>query len=120
MRRQGIEPPARVVHKSSVLGAIVSDGGDSMSAIRFPRAHLGQLALIAAWLVVPCVTSAAPESEGLVLWLDADDAPTLSRQDDGTIRDWADKSKQGNHATQPQATSRPRYVPSSLHGKPAV
>ena len=86
--------------------------------------------LVVFWLltiaVVLCAAnvsqamSAIPVGDGLVLWLDAHDAATLSKQPNGKIGVWADKSGRGNHAKQTQTHSQPQYVSDGFRGKPAV
>ncbi|NQT14538.1 MAG: hypothetical protein HQ582_17410, partial [Planctomycetes bacterium] len=81
----------------------------------FPR-----LALIASVLLVPTAAMAAPTTDGLVLWLDADDAGSLARDAGGRVSQWADKSKSAYHARQAEPSSRPQYIPDRLGGKPVV
>lgn len=54
----------------------------------------------------------------LALWLDADDASTITLNG-STVSQWNDKSGNGRHATA-TATNQPTYTPSGLNGKPVV
>ena len=55
---------------------------------------------------------------GCKLWLDADDATTIT-ESTGAIDQWDDKSGEGNHLTS-LTTKRPTYVASSMNGKAVV
>lgn len=57
---------------------------------------------------------------GLVLWLDADDVATLTLDGSNRVSQWADKSGQGAHAAQPNATYRPTYAPAAINARGAV
>ncbi|NQT36242.1 MAG: hypothetical protein HQ581_02070 [Planctomycetes bacterium] len=78
----------------------------------------------AAPLVVATGTGQTGPADGpsLVLWLDAQDvvgkSGTSDQITDGTPIDrWADKSTYGNHAMQPAAGQRPRYVAADSKGR---
>jgi hypothetical protein len=81
---------------------------------------LALLVLVTAGTVPASVSAGIPTDDALVLWLDAHDAQTVSRQPAGTISVWTDKSGQGNHANQAQSNSQPLYVPDGVGGKPVV
>lgn len=55
----------------------------------------------------------------LALWLDADDASTITLNG-STVSEWRDKSGNGRHASQPNKASQPIYSPSRINGRPAV
>jgi hypothetical protein len=55
----------------------------------------------------------------LALWLDAQDAATVSLA--GTsVSQWSDKSGKGNHATQATGAAQPQYGISTINGKPCM
>jgi len=81
------------------------------------------LALFALGAIVvfgPAAAVASPRDDGVVLWLDADQPKTITKDAAGRISRWADKSGSGNHAVQAELTLQPRYVPDALGGKPVV
>ena len=55
----------------------------------------------------------------LALWLDADDASTITLNG-GNVSQWSDKSGNARHATQASASAQPAYVAAGLNGKPIV
>jgi hypothetical protein len=71
-------------------------------------------------IVIPCSAFAAPTRDGLVLWLDADDAASVTRDAAGRVGRWADKSECGHHARQDESAAQPQYVPEALGGKPVL
>ena len=55
----------------------------------------------------------------LALWLDADDASTITLN--GTdVAEWADKSGNGNHVINATAATQPAYLATGWNGKPTV
>ena len=56
---------------------------------------------------------------GLALWLDASDAASVTNVD-GRVRQWRDKSGRDNHASQSEATLRPRLTESAIGGCAAI
>jgi hypothetical protein len=56
---------------------------------------------------------------GLALWLDADDASTITLNS-GNVSQWNDKSGNARHATQGVAASQPAFNASGLGGKPVI
>ena len=56
---------------------------------------------------------------GLSLWLDADDASTIT-ESSGSISQWDDKSGNGNHATQSTASNQPTYGTQTINAKNVV
>lgn len=55
----------------------------------------------------------------LALWLDADDASTITLNG-STVSQWDDKSGNENHVAQATASAQPLYTISSINGKPVV
>ena len=55
----------------------------------------------------------------LALWLDADDASTITLNG-STVSQWDDKSGNGRNATQAVAANQPTYNLTGFNGKPAV
>jgi len=84
------------------------------------HARIVRLVLTAALVLVPGVLSATPDSDGLVLWLDAHDPDVVFQEPGGTINVWSDKSGQGNHAKQSDLNSQPQYLPDGLNGRSAL
>jgi hypothetical protein len=66
------------------------------------------------------VALSASTPDGLVLWLDAQDADTLALDADGAVRVWSDKSPRANHARQTQPASQPQYVADGFNGRPSL
>lgn len=56
---------------------------------------------------------------GLAVWLDAQDAGTLTFNS-GRISQWGDKSGKGNHVANGNASQQPLYVGAAINGKPAI
>lgn len=68
----------------------------------------------------PDAAAFSPASlSGLQLWLDADDAASLTLVS-GAVSQWGDKSGKANHATQGTAAARPTVLANILNGKPVV
>ena len=55
----------------------------------------------------------------LALWLDADDAETITLNG-STVSQWDDKSGNDRHASQATAANQPNYTASGLNGKPVL
>lgn len=55
----------------------------------------------------------------LALWLDADDASTITLNG-STVSQWDDKSGNSRHASQAVAASQPTYTAAGLNSKPAL
>ena len=87
-------------------------------SVKTPSAR--KLILAAVLLGIPSVSTATPVSDGLVLWLDAEDADTVSCELGAAVVQWADKSGQGNHARQIDPNSQPQYVADGFNAKVAV
>jgi hypothetical protein len=56
---------------------------------------------------------------GLQLWLDATDSQSITLNS-GNVSQWADKSPQGNNATQATAIRQPAYATASVNGLSSV
>ncbi|MFH1923686.1 MAG: carbohydrate-binding protein, partial [Planctomycetota bacterium] len=61
-----------------------------------------------------------PPQDALAVWLDAADATTIERDDEGKVALWKDKSEKRNDARQSDPNHRPQYVANVLNGKPAL
>ncbi|MBZ9781543.1 family 16 glycosylhydrolase [Pseudomonas sp. REP124] len=63
-----------------------------------------------------------PPTEGLVMWLDAADASNVSRNEQGRVTRWQDKSGRGNdvNADNVAASALPAYVSNALNGHGVV
>ena len=85
-------------------------------------AHITRFTLagLVAVLVLPTAARAVPDSKGLVLWLDAADEATVTRDAAGRVSRWADKSPAANHAVQNDANMRPEYAPEGIGPRPAL
>ena len=79
-----------------------------------------EVTLLGILLVMPAYILASPPSEGLVLWLDADNEDSLAIDEDGRVRRWSDRSGEGNDAVQDGAESRPRWESHALGDRPVV
>ena len=60
-----------------------------------------------------------PTQISTALWLDADDASTITLNG-STVSQWRDKSGNGRHANQATAVRQPGYNPTTLNSKPGV
>lgn len=60
-----------------------------------------------------------PAEINAALWLDADDAGTIT-QSGGLVSQWRDKSGNGYHAAQGTAVSQPTYVVDGFNERPSV
>ena len=86
------------------------------------RVVIGLCVLLIGILFGPLALSAekGPVGDGLVLWLDALDATTLTTDPAGRISDWSDKSESAHHARQSESDNRPLYSPGTLGAQAAV
>lgn len=57
---------------------------------------------------------------GLVLWLDASDASSVTLDGSNNVSQWNDKSGNGRHAAQATALNRPSWLTNQLNGFGAV
>ena len=69
-------------------------------------------ALVSAW-------TPADLGASLALWLDADDAGTITLNG-STVAQWDDKSGNDYHVAQETASLQPRYEAAGMNGKPAL
>lgn len=81
--------------------------------------------LLAALFSVSLASNAAQAppavpSTGLVLWLDAADASTMSLDAQNRLQRWSDKSGKANDATVDGASSPPQRMENSLNGQSVV
>ena len=87
-----------------------------LGATEVAKAYLGTVEVyssaVAAW--TPADLGAA-----LALWLDADDAGTITLNGT-TVAQWDDKSGNGNHVLNGTASTQPEYLTTGWNGKPAV
>ncbi|MFM6669887.1 MAG: hypothetical protein ACKPJO_07110 [Dolichospermum sp.] len=60
-----------------------------------------------------------PSQISTALWLDADDANTITLNG-STVSQWNDKSGNGRNATQATASNQPTYTTNGLNGKPVL
>ncbi|MFC1659029.1 LamG-like jellyroll fold domain-containing protein [Pseudomonadota bacterium] len=68
--------------------------------------------LMDKWGVIP--------TNDRVLWLDANDESTITKDGDNKVSTWSDKSGNGNNATQGTSTYQPTYLPDGLSGKGTI
>jgi len=87
-----------------------------LGATEVTKAYLGASEVyssaVAAW-------TPAELGADLALWLDADDASTITLNG-STVSQWSDKSGNGRNATQATAGNQPTYTASGLNGKPVI
>lgn len=67
----------------------------------------------------PASWTPAALGSSLALWLDADDAATITLNG-SNVSQWNDKSGNDRNATQPIAASQPTYSATSFNGKPTL
>lgn len=76
----------------------------------------------------PAAWTPAALGADLALWLDADDASTITLQGGGGtgpggsdhVSQWSDKSGNDNHVVQATASSQPIYTTAGLNGRPVL
>jgi len=66
------------------------------------------------WSPFPQVREPRPLRDGLVLWLDADDLSTITKDGGNLVSQWRDKSGGGNHA-EASGIYRPLWVDAQLN-----
>lgn len=59
-------------------------------------------------------------TDGLVLWLDASDATSLTVDGSNKVSQWRDKSGNGNHAGQATGVNQATLTPNSLNSLPSI
>src|SRR5262249_38983176 len=82
-------------------------------SLRLLAALLGPL-----WLGGSVASAQLSVTDGLVLWLKADDG--VATNTDGVVTDWADQSPNLNDAAQHDTTLAALLVPGAVNGKPAL
>lgn len=86
-----------------------------MSRLFIEKASGGYL-----WVdVAPSLWTPAQLGSSLTMWLDADDASTLTLNG-STVSQWDDKSGNGFHAVQSTASAQPLYDPIGFNSKPSL
>ncbi|OGV40559.1 MAG: hypothetical protein A2X48_03290 [Lentisphaerae bacterium GWF2_49_21] len=58
--------------------------------------------------------------DGLVLWLDAADASTITKDENGAVSAWKDKSGQAHDAVAKDAKSSPKLIEKAMNEKPVI
>ncbi|TBN41567.1 glycosyl hydrolase family protein [Pseudomonas sp. BGI-2] len=85
---------------------------------------LSKYLLVLLWSVSLAGTAAQapsrPPASGLVLWLDAADASTMTVDAQDRVQYWRDKSGQSNDATADDAALGPKQVANALNGQSVV
>lgn len=61
-----------------------------------------------------------PVTDSLILWLDATDASTITKDVSERVSQWDDKSSEGNDVTQGTTIEQPAFTASAIGGKPAL
>ena len=96
---------------------------DSYSYYSLASGNLGSIKVISngsSWSVIEKYNGAdeawTPQKISTALWLDASDATNVLHVG-GNVHQWSDKSGQGNHATQSNATYKPKTNVRTLYGK---
>jgi hypothetical protein len=72
-----------------------------------------------SFVINPYVFAWTPANIATALWLDANDASTLTLNG-SNVSEWRDKSGQNTHAIQATAANQPAYSATSFFGKPAL
>jgi hypothetical protein len=84
------------------------------------------MTLAAALLALPAPLAVAqdwtPANSGVptALWLDADDAGTITKDGGDLVSQWNDKSGNARHVTQATAANQPTYQAAGLNSKPTL
>jgi hypothetical protein len=61
-----------------------------------------------------------PTNSSSVLWLDAADSDTITKDGSNLVSEWQDKSGNDNHVVQSNAAVKPAYTASGMSGNPAI
>ena len=72
-----------------------------------------------SWTITPRFTQWTPANISTALWLDANDASTITTVS-GAVSQWNDKSGNGRNATQATAGSRPAYSSTGFNSRPGI
>jgi hypothetical protein len=67
-----------------------------------------------------CNAQSGVPATGLVLWLDAADASTMTLNAQNYVQQWKDKSGKSNHATVDDGASQPQRMANALNGHPVM
>ena len=81
--------------------------------------HSALIVVVALTSLIAALDAAAPSTDGLVLWLDASDAGSVQRAEDGRVTLWRDRSDRRNHASA-VTEAGPSWVEKGINGRPAV
>ncbi len=87
---------------------------------RRPRIPLSTGFILALVLSVVAGAASGVEQKGLVLWLDATDASTITLDEFGRVTSWSDKSPSRCQAEQTDAAARPKVAARSIGQEPAL
>ena len=82
----------------------------------------GSLLTLLLSVSIACNAAQAPgvPTTGLVLWLDAADASTMTLDAQNHVRRWNDKSGKSSHATVDDGASQPQRIANALNGHSVV
>ena len=86
------------------------------------KLYLGLTEITKAYLGASEVYSSSwtpAELTGLALWLDADDASSITLNG-STVSQWSDKSGNNQHVVQATASAQPLYLPTTFNSKPTL
>lgn len=85
-----------------------------IGATEVTKAFLGTTEVYSS--AAPALWTPAALGSALALWLDADDAATVTLNG-STVSQWRDKSGNSRHVSQASASLQPTYIASSLNGR---
>ena len=81
------------------------------------------LLVVLLWCALACTAAplpSRPPATGLVLWLDAADASSMTVDGQNRVQLWRDKSGLANDATADDSAKGPQRVANALNGHPVV
>lgn len=78
------------------------------------------IGLLARYGLTKAPSTDPDDVPNLALWLDANDASTLTLDGSGNVSEWRDKSGAARHAAQATSTARPAFGGLGFGGKPAL
>lgn len=76
--------------------------------------------LLVTWVCDAAPSPSQPPATGLVLWLDAADASTMTLDTQNRLKRWNDKSGKSNNATADDGASPPQRMANALNGHSVV
>ena len=76
--------------------------------------------LAAKWSIGAATEGALPVTLGLQLWLDAANAPSLVKDENGKVSQWNDATGLGHHAAQAAVGSQPTFNPTGIKWHPSL